>query len=296
MGHAAARPLTWSAALRLGRVSNLPTVWTNVLAGAALAGVLPVSPWLPALLAAFSLSYVAGMYLNDWFDRAADAVERPGRPIPSGQARADSVLAAGAAMLGAGALLLAWTGYAAGTGGAAGLAAAALAGAILLYDWNHKANPLSPVVMGACRLLVYVGTAAALAGTVRPELLAGAAALLCYLVGLTFAARQEASDRLASPWPLLLLAVPAVWGLAAALPDPAACLFWLLFLGWTAWSLSFLLVPGRLRVPKAVGHLIAGICLFDAMVLAAWGHPGPAIAAAGGFLLTLALQRRIPGT
>jgi 4-hydroxybenzoate polyprenyltransferase len=296
LGHAAARPLTWSAALRLGRVSNLPTVWTNVLAGAVLAGASPASPWLPALLAAFSLSYVAGMYLNDWFDRALDAAERPGRPIPSGEARPDAVLAAGAAMLGAGALLLAWTGYAAGTGWAAGLAAATLAGAIVVYDWNHKANPLSPVVMGVCRVLVYVGTGAALAGTARIDLLAGAAALLCYLVGLTYVARQEASDRLASPWPLLLLAVPVVYGLAAALPDPVACAFWLLFLGWTAWSLSFLLVPGRLRVPKAVGHLIAGICLFDAVVLAAWGHPGPALAAVAAFVLTLALQRRIPGT
>ena len=26
---------------------------------------------------------------------------------------------------------------------------------IVLYNWHHKANPLSPFVMGLCRMLVY---------------------------------------------------------------------------------------------------------------------------------------------
>ena len=30
--------MTWADALRLGRVSNLPTIWTNLLAGIVLAG------------------------------------------------------------------------------------------------------------------------------------------------------------------------------------------------------------------------------------------------------------------
>ena len=71
--------------LRLGRVSNLPTVWTNVLAGAALAGAA-VGPGRLALpLVACSLFYPGGMYLNHAFDREIDARERPERPIPSGR-------------------------------------------------------------------------------------------------------------------------------------------------------------------------------------------------------------------
>jgi len=38
MGSAAISGVTCPTALRLGRVSNLPTVWTNVLAGAVLSG------------------------------------------------------------------------------------------------------------------------------------------------------------------------------------------------------------------------------------------------------------------
>ena len=36
--------------------------------------------------------YVGGMYLNDYFDRAIDARDRPGRPIDAGEIRAGSVL------------------------------------------------------------------------------------------------------------------------------------------------------------------------------------------------------------
>lgn len=73
--------MTPAVAFRLGRVSNLPTVWSNVLAGAALAGAAGVSPpALVALMIAISLFYVGGMWLNDAFDAEIDARERPERP------------------------------------------------------------------------------------------------------------------------------------------------------------------------------------------------------------------------
>ena len=59
--------------LRLGRVSNLPTVWSNALAGAALAGAWPPDGRLVPLLAAMTLAYTGGMFLNDAFDRDIDA-------------------------------------------------------------------------------------------------------------------------------------------------------------------------------------------------------------------------------
>src|SRR5438105_1354455 len=91
-----------SVALRLGRVSNLPTVTTNVLAAVALAD-LPASPaHLVLLCLAMSLMYVGGMWLNDAYDRDIDRRERPERPIPSGQADAAAVFAWGYALLVAG--------------------------------------------------------------------------------------------------------------------------------------------------------------------------------------------------
>ena len=59
-----------TAHLSLARISNAPTVVSNVLAGVALASVIaPVTVGGTALLAvAMVLYYTAGMYLNDLFD------------------------------------------------------------------------------------------------------------------------------------------------------------------------------------------------------------------------------------
>ena len=47
--------MTWQTALKLGRVSNLPTVWTNTLAAAVLAGAA-IGDWrLWVLFVAMSL-------------------------------------------------------------------------------------------------------------------------------------------------------------------------------------------------------------------------------------------------
>ena len=46
--------------------------------------------------------YVGGMYLNDYFDRAIDARDRPGRPIDAGEIRAGSVLLIGFGLLAVG--------------------------------------------------------------------------------------------------------------------------------------------------------------------------------------------------
>ena len=138
-------------ALRLGRVSNVPTVWTNVAAGLALTGA-PLHPPLIILLGlAVSLFYVGGMYLNDAFDAGWDRQHRPERPIPSGLVRARTVYLAGFAMLAAGLVIVAC-----GTTTRPPLyAAVLLCLLIVLYDLSHKGNPLSPLIMALCRVSVY---------------------------------------------------------------------------------------------------------------------------------------------
>ena len=49
-------------------------------------------------------------------------------------------------------------------------------------------------------------------------------------------------------------------------------------------------------VSRAVGWLIAGISLCDAAILASTGAIMPALAAIGGFVLTLIAQKYVPGT
>ncbi len=283
--------------LRLGRVSNLPTVWTNALAGAALAGGAPLDTRTLPLIVALSLFYVGGMYLNDAFDADIDAAERPDRPIPAGAIARSTVFALGFGMLAAGVLILGWVGYAeGGTGAWPALSGLALAAAITAYDVYHKQNPLSPVLMGACRALVYVTAGVCFAVPVAGAVLLGAALLLCYLIGLTYVAKQEHLNRVQNLWPLAFLAAPLGYGALAAPAQPALAVFWLALAVWTAMALRFVKRRQPGDVPRAVVSLIAGISLVDALLIAGTGATGLATLALLGFVLTLALQRWVPGT
>lgn len=287
-----------AVALRLGRVSNLPTVWTNVLAGTALAGG---QIWTQATLlvaVGLSLLYVSGMYLNDAFDRDIDALERPERPIPAGLVSANTVFAVGFGLTLAGLGFVLW-GVATGPEASARpmLAALALAGAILFYDWHHKGNALSPFFMGLCRVLAYVTAGYAAVTAPSAALFIAALVSLCYLMGLTYAAKQESLDRLDSLWPLLFLGAPVIYGLAAAWQSGFLAVAVLTILvAWILLALHFLKRRSKGDVPRAVVSLIAGISIVDALFLAIAGASAAALLAGLCFLMTLALQRWVSGT
>jgi 4-hydroxybenzoate polyprenyltransferase len=281
-----------STLLRLGRISNVPTVWTNVLAGSIIAGGAQFPNEIVPIILAMTAFYVGGMYLNDYYDRGIDARERPGRPIDAGEIRAGSVLSIGFGLLVLGVMLM----MPFGTG--AVVCGLLLGSVIVLYDVWHKGNALSPVVMGSCRALVYVGTGVAVTGGISSPMIVGAVALACHVAGITYAAKQESLNRVGKLWPLVLLAVP----LFAALP--------VLFSGWISVAAFVLLLaadayaiwllekrPVQRAVPLAVSGLIAAICLVDALAIAAAGGGFVIVAiCALGYPLTRLFQRSIPGT
>jgi 4-hydroxybenzoate polyprenyltransferase len=279
-----------STLLRLGRVSNLPTVWTNVVAGSVIAGGYDKPGHIAVTALAMTLFYVGGMYLNDYFDREHDARERPGRPIQAGEIGSGTVAAIGFVLLGAGVVLML------PFGPLPALVGLLLAAMIVLYDVWHKGNPLSPIIMGACRALVYLGAGAVVAGGISSALVIAAFALASHVVGITYAAKQESLDRIGHLWPLLMLAVPLI--IAFPAEDSTVALAFALLLGADAVAV-FLLVrrPAPGAMFRAVSLLIAAICLVDAVAVAAAG--GGAIlvlACIAGFALTLRLQASIPGT
>jgi 4-hydroxybenzoate polyprenyltransferase len=177
-------------ALALGRVSNLPTVWTNVLAGAALAGGLLSALPLLCVMLALSSFYIGGMYLNDAFDRGYDAQHQPRRPIPSGRASARSVFAVGFGLLALGVLGVVWQARATDSVRDTAISAFSLCALIVFYDLHHKGNRWSPLVMGGCRVLSYVTAGLALGGVLAWPLAIGSAVLLAYLIALTFIAKR----------------------------------------------------------------------------------------------------------
>lgn len=290
----------WRVYLDLGRVSNLPTVWTNCLAGAALSGAVLETPALLALAAALSCFYTGGMFLNDAFDHRHDAKTRPGRPIPSGEIGLFEVYALGFGLLVAGQLGI----YAASVLQSGPRLESLVIGVILgvlivYYNYRHKTDPHGPVVMAVCRGLIYLIAGSVAAGSLSGPAWAGGLVLASYVAGLTCLAAREDLNRVKALWPALLLLAPMAFGLHAAVRGPFhPALFALMafFLFWTMWSGSFLSARRR-NVPRAVTGLIAGISLVDGVLIAAVSpEPGGPALALAGLLLTRALQRFVPGT
>jgi 4-hydroxybenzoate polyprenyltransferase len=273
-------------------VSNLPTVWTNVIAGATIANTAANITEVALVGLAMTAFYVGGMYLNDFFDRDIDARERPGRPIHAGEISAGAVSAIGFMLLAVGVVSLVRFGLLTVIWGLA------LAGAILLYDAWHKGNVFAPVIMGLCRAFVYLATGAAVSGEIRVALIAGAVALAAHVIGLTYAAKQENLNQVGRLWPLAILAGPLLFAL------PGLSTGWLVAIGCVLLCAADIAAVRLLAqraapdaVPRAVSMLIAAICLVDALAVALFGG-GILLACicASGYPLTRLFQTVIPGT
>jgi hypothetical protein len=284
---------SFMAHVRLARISNLPTVFTNVWAGAALAGAwtgeaatTEMAKSVLGISLAIAFFYISGMYLNDYVDHPVDMEERPERPLPMGLVSRKMVWACIWLYFGAGLLLLGLVRLAALVPGLA------LLGVILLYDYWHKDNRWSHWVMALARALVYVTTFVALAGSGLERLGIAATGLLLYVAGLTYIARSENRPDFARYWPVGFLVLPA--GLGIWQSSGWLLLVPAIFVAWCGWSLGFVYGP-RKHVGAGVVRLIAGIALLDAMVLAACGAPHLAGAAIGMFVLTRILQRYVAG-
>jgi len=232
------------ALLLLGRVSNLPTVWSNLLVG----WIIADGPWMgPArvgyigpnetfwpllfLLLGGSFLYTGGMYLNDYCDIAFDTRYCPGRPIPAGKISRRTV----------GLLAILWF-----TAGCAlftifgpvtiGFALSLIA-AIVLYDFHHKDVAYAPLLMGFCRCLLYLLAFSSFReahwfdigyGDWRDhalnymrndfwsmawdviKFLPAALPLGLYVAGIAYLARGESRPGKTTRWPLMLLLLAVI--------------------------------------------------------------------------------------
>ena len=275
--------------LVLGRVSNLPTVWSNCLAGWLLGGG-GEWPRFAVLCGGATLLYVAGMFLNDAFDAEFDAQHRRERPIPSGAIALASVWSFGVVMLVAGTALLTLLGI------STVVLAVCLAASILLYDWLHKLLTFSPVLMALCRLLLYLTAASAANIGVTGLAMWCGLGLAAYIVGLSYLARKEATGVVIQRWPQLLLLLPIA--IAFLVNDgisrePALLSAGVLLL-WGIRSLSSVWLQPQ-NVSRAVSGLLAGIVLVDWLAVADEPRVYGAVFL-GLFLLALLGQRFIPAT
>lgn len=284
-----------SAYLELLRISNLPSVFSNVLVGSALGaggGEVPLESALRCAVAV-AFIYLGGVALNDALDAEVDRAERPERPIPSGRLTTQQAYRITIVAFCLGLVLLASISRVAlGTG-------TLLVGIVAAYDFLHKRFASTVLLMGAARGMVYLTAAAAVGwpfGLSKP--LWFIVTLATYTTAFTIVARAENRKQIdrrrwvAAGIPLIVL-VPGVW-ITVGKATAGACAG-ILMLIWQARAVfKVFQIPPDTK--KAVHIWLSGFCLIDAFFLSFVGSNILAGAALVCFAVTLLLQRRFQGT
>jgi 4-hydroxybenzoate polyprenyltransferase len=260
------------AASDLAELVRLPAVLSvpgDVLVGAAASGQVGNVGRTAGLVASSSCLYLAGMALNDYADREVDAVERPGRPIPSGRVTPRFALGLSAALT-AGAGLLA----VAADGPRALGVVGPLAVAVWSYDLALKSTSAGVAGMSACRGLdVMVGSGGS------PRALPAAAVVAAHTAVVTEVSRREVDGGDAGVGRRALAATAVVAGAGALLSRGRLAALGLLG--------AYAAVVGRAhadaardpspaRLQRAVGAGILGLMPLEAGLLAGRGALMPA--------------------
>ena len=294
------------AAVQLVRPANIVTAWADIGAGVAASGLVgglsglaepAAGETLAWLLIATTGLYGGGVVLNDVFDAALDARERPERPIPSGR-----VPQAVAAWLGGGLLLLG-VGAAAQVSWLSGALAVGIAAGAVFYDavgkhagWWGAAN------MGACRggnLLLGVSAVPAAVATLWPLGLIPVA----YITAITAVSQGEVhGGRRRTGWgalglmalvmsSALLLGFHARYAAGAALP---------FLVGLGAWVVPPFVRAARAPQPapirRAVKAGVVALILLDATLAAGFAGWAFGLVVAALLPLSLFLGRRFAVT
>jgi len=270
----------------------------DAVAGAAAAGTLCART--AGLAASSVLLYWGGMAANDWADRDVDAVERPGRPIPSGRMSSRAALAVALGLTGAGVAV------AGAVGGRRALAVAVpLAATVWAYDGPLKDTAAGPVAMAACRGLdVLLGAGPGPLRRAAPT----AAVVTAHTYLLTLLSRREVHGASAG-LPAATLAATAALATAVVLPGPPtptarALAAWApaaaLTAGYAATfgraQLTAAGDPSPKRVRAAVGAGITGLPWLQGALTARAGAPLAGLAVAAAAPLGRRLARRVSPT
>lgn len=284
----------WASFLRtfliLGRVSNLPTVWSNCLAAWWLGGGGTWDRFF-WLCAGATLVYLGGMFLNDAFDEEFDRQHRPERPIPAGLIGSPEVWMMGGALLSCGMVCLVFLGK------TTAVLAVFLVLLVLLYDAVHKIFNLAPVLMAGCRFfLVLIGASAAVEG-VTGLAVWSACALAAYIIGLSYIARKESLRGPLPYWPAYLLVCPIVLSLLTNDGDylRRAVILSLLLGSWIIRSLYHTFWAPVPHIGRTVSGLLAGIVFVDLLSIAGGSYPMTLIFTLL-FGIALLAQRFVPAT
>jgi 4-hydroxybenzoate polyprenyltransferase len=199
----------FKSVLALCRVSNLPTIWMNVISASIITSSIQDQPvqWSMVVIIALAISafYCGGMSLNDVCDFTWDKEHQPYRPIV--QAKVSLTQAK----------TITWILFAIGFGLLAlapsfnGLIYSVVLFAII-YGYNifHKQYAGSVFLMAGARAMVFVVTAQALVGELNQWIVLAAALQFIYTLVLTLVGRMIAGMAILDGIVLAILVAP-IW-------------------------------------------------------------------------------------
>lgn len=292
--------------LNLLRLSNTPTLISNVMVGLGLAisayrlewsdaTVVPkFSPLVPLFIITIALlcAYFGGLVLNDAIDVEHDKQHRPDKPIPLGFITKKQAELVGSILLLTAILLSSLTQE------RTTLLMCVLVVSVLAYSYLHRWFFPALFFMGICRGLVYLVACSAFKIELQPQvIILFGVGIAWYTAVLTFIARDEEKDNNAKQWFVLLL-LPSAYVPAIFLYTQFQ-LIWIVFslLLFTIWiALTFTVFQMTKKSVHCIHMMLAGFCLLDVVYLCVVAEVHIAVVSGLCLLLTVGAQRKILGT
>jgi len=293
----------WEAWVQILRVSNAPTIISNVLVGIALAiqshnieyshlkNPPPLDFIKPALIVSIILLciYFGGMILNDAFDVSLDKERRPERPIPQGIITAKTAWSTGLCLLAVSIL------FSLRINVETIVSTCMLSACVLLYTFLHHRMISSIVLMGVCRALVYVTAFTAFFSIFPTQLIGYCIAIAVYTGLLTCIGKSEHLNNSKNTLLLCLMYLNAI--IPAFLFGSAFSLHWFVLFVFICWITLAIRYFNVLRLPKQGMHtLLSGFCLLDCVFLATMQEYSIMIVSFICFVFTVAMHRKVSGT
>jgi len=281
------------ALIALSRLSNLPTIWSNCLAGWLLGGAGNEGVLLN-LCFGVSCIYIGAMFMNDLCDIKYDAQYRPERPLPAGVITESTAMSITIALFSIGLISISHISH------SVAFLSGVLVLLIFIYNYSHKKVAVSSIIVGLCRLILYL-LGASIAKDGFNGLVVWSGVVLCvYIWGISVIARFESKPEPGSNWAVIPLFCPI--GLAMVvnygenMTMALICAFFVIL--WIFTSVHRLDFANKQTVMRAVSRLLAGIVLVDllAVIGISSEYGNYLIVFPALFILTLILQKFVAPT